>query len=466
MFLALIFALAQADPTSTTPLSVSPAGPPAPALKYELLPRGTDKREGNAAIGYYQALLIRPPGPLDSAKAKKLAEQEAAFHDAPLGELSARELTEFLKPYRTSLATADQAARYTRCDWQRENQLSGEGLFSLMPELQQHRELARLLALRIRLAAVESQFDEATGALKTGFQHAKHVGEGPSLISLLVGLALANVHLKRIEDVIQRPGSPNYYWALTTLPQPLIDPRPGLDGEEAYLRSVLPALKAIESGPISADQATLAIDQLVQSYREPGNDAGIRTLATKVGIVGYASLYHAQAKKDLIERGRTAKELDAMPPVQVVLLRGIGVYRELMDDRRKLFSLPHADARTLFSVQQERLKSLREGSDPMVSLFSLTVPAVEKVYESFARTERRIALLRAVEAVRLHTAATGKPPVRLAEVTAVPVPVDPHTGKPFEYATDERTVRITAPPSEGQPAHAGNSMGYLLTFRK
>lgn len=465
MYLALIFALAQADAGQSTPLTVSPAAAPATALKYELLPRNTEKRDGNASVGYYQSLVIRPAGPSDPSKVKKLNEQESTFLETPIEELSARELTEFLKPYRTVLTTADQAARYARCDWQRENQLSGEGLFALMPELQQHRELARLLALRIRLAAVENNFEDATTGLKTGFQHAKHVGESPSLISLLVGLAIANIHLKRIEDVIQRPGSPNLYWALTTLPHPFIDPRPGLDGEEAFLQSVLPGLNALESGPVTADQATQAIDRLVQTYREPGNDAGIRTLATKVGIVGYASLYHAQAKKDLIERGRTAKDLDAMPPVQVVLLRGVSVYRELMDDRRKLFSLPPADAKTLFAGQQERLKTLREGSDPMISLFSLTVPAVEKVYESFARTERRIALLRTVEAVRLYAAVKGNPPANLTDVTAVPVPNDPHTGKLFEYAAEGKTVRITAPSPGGQPAHAGNSMSYLLTFR-
>jgi hypothetical protein len=467
MLIVLCFALTQADASQPTPLTVSPAAAPVPSLKFELLPRASDQREGNAAIAYYQSLLLRPPGPADPAKAKMLSAQEEAFHEKAIGELSARELTEFLKPYRLSFAAADQALRYSRCDWQREHQLSGEGLFVLMPELQQHRELARLLALRVRLATVENKFDEAAGALKSGLQHAKHVGEGPSLISLLVGLAMANVHLKRIEDVIQRPDSPNMYWALTTLPRPFIDPKPGLDGEESYLRSVLPGLKAIESGPVTADQATQAIDRLVQAYREQGTDAGIRSLASKVGIVGYASLYHAQSKKELMERGsRTANDLDAMPPVQIVLLRGIGVYRELMDDRRKLFSLPYSDAVKQLSAQQERLKAIREGSDPLAALFSLTVPAVEKVYDAFARTERRIAILQAIEAIRLHVAAKGSPPARLADVTIVPVPVDPNTGKPFEYAADGQTIRLLAPPPEGQAAHAVNSMGYQLTFRK
>ena len=42
------------------------------------------------------------------------------------------------------------------------------------------------------------------------------------------------------------------------------------------------------------------------------------------------------------------------------------------------------------------------------------------------RTERRIALLRAVEAIRMHAAGHGgMPPTSLAEVNVVPVPGDP-----------------------------------------
>ena len=47
--------------------------------------------------------------------------------------------------------------------------------------------------------------------------------------------------------------------------------------------------------------------------------------------------------------------------------------------------------------------------------------------------EQRIALLRHVEALRLHAAEhDGKLPVSLSEV-AVPLPDDPVIGKPFRY---------------------------------
>ena len=38
--------------------------------------------------------------------------------------------------------------------------------------------------------------------------------------------------LGRVEELIQAPGSPNLYWALTDLPRPLLDLRKALQGEK------------------------------------------------------------------------------------------------------------------------------------------------------------------------------------------------------------------------------------------
>ncbi|MFO0937416.1 MAG: hypothetical protein U0798_12975 [Gemmataceae bacterium] len=466
MFVVLFVSLAQA-PDTITPLTVSPAHAPVPSLRFELLPRTSEKSRGNAAVGYYQALLNRPAWPKEATAIQKQLEAEEKFKSVPIEELSTRDLTEYLKPYQATFRLADWAALNDRCDWQRDHQLSGEGLFTMLPDIQQQRELARIFDLRIRLAAADNKFDEATLALKTGMQHAKHVGESPTMIQLLVGLALANVQLKRVEDVIQRPGSPNLYWALTSLPHPFIDPKPGLEGEEAFLNSTISGIKAIETATVTADQATYAIEQFSKAFFESSDDRALKTLSTRMGIVGYAAIYHEQAKKELIERGRTAKELDAMPPTQVVLLRAIAVYREMMQDRIRLFSVPYPAASKLLESGKAKLTAIREGSDPLARVFSLGVPAFDKVFEAHARTERRIALLRAVEAVRMHAAKNGgKPPARLEDITLVPVPDDPNTGKPFEYRMTEQSVRIVAiPPAGGQP-DAINSMGYTITFRK
>jgi hypothetical protein len=65
------------------------------------------------------------------------------------------------------------------------------------------------------------------------------------------------------------------------------------------------------------------------------------------------------------------------------------------------------------------------------------------------RTDSIIAQLRTVEAIRLYAAANdGKPPRKL-EDTGVPVPIDPFSGKPFDYHVEDdgklAVFRITPP---------------------
>ena len=103
----------------------------------------------------------------------------------------------------------------------------------------------------------------------------------------------------------------------------------------------------------------------------------------------------------------------------------------------------------------------------LYAVFALAYPALEKVYHAHARLDRRLALLRAVEAVRLHAALhNGMPPKDLAAVTAVPVPDDPYTGKPFDYSVKGDTFTITAPPPGGGPGNGVFDHEYVVTLRK
>jgi hypothetical protein len=69
---------------------------------------------------------------------------------------------------------------------------------------------------------------------------------------------------------------------------------------------------------------------------------------------------------------------------------------------------------------------------------------MSKVQNASARQERRFAALRVIEALRLHAAANGgNLPDKLDAITEVPLPIDPITGKPFEYTrTDDQAVLL------------------------
>jgi len=93
------------------------------------------------------------------------------------------------------------------------------------------------------------------------------------------------------------------------------------------------------------------------------------------------------------------------------------------------------------------------------------LPALIKVQSAQTRLERKIAALRVIEALRLHAAANdGRLPDKLTDVTLVPVPDDPGTGKPFGYERDQDTATLISQIPAEKPEVSG--LRYRLTIRK
>ena len=70
--------------------------------------------------------------------------------------------------------------------------------------------------------------------VQTGFALARDVAKGPTLVHALVGAAIATLMTDRVREMIQQLDCPNLYWALSTLPRPLVDFRPGFDAETLH----------------------------------------------------------------------------------------------------------------------------------------------------------------------------------------------------------------------------------------
>ncbi len=87
-------------------------------------------------------------------------------------------------------------------------------------------------------------------------------------------------------------------------------------------------------------------------------------------------------------------------------------------------------------------------------------PAYEAAAAAFVRVDRQIAALRVIEALRLYGAAhAGRLPPQLEAITEVPIPVDPVTGRPFEYQFEGEVARL------GGPRHVGRPLQYEIRFR-
>jgi hypothetical protein len=170
----------------------------------------------------------------------------------------------------------------------------------------------------------------------------------------------------------------------------------------------------------------------------------------KTGMTALALKYYPTAKKGLIKSGRTVKEVEEMPTLQVVALYQLEQYDQARDEILQWILVPGWQGREpLKKVEANARARGREKSNLFIVLQSMLVPAIVKVYSAQLRQGRNIAGFRGAEALRLHVATTGKAPAKWSDIT-LPGPIDPFTGKGldawYKLTKDKATLDIPAPP--------------------
>ena len=134
-------------------------------------------------------------------------------------------------------------------------------------------------------------------------------------------------------------------------------------------------------------------------------------------------------------------------------------YEVRRDDVMKIMNLPLWQAQSLIAaiIQANEAPSLFAG---------VLAEGTFNVRKAQARLDQRIALLRHVEALRLHAALhNGSFPAKLSEVS-VPLPDDPFTGKPFRYELTGNTAHLRGTPPAGEQNNATFNVHYEVTIQK
>jgi hypothetical protein len=446
----------QVEPTK---LTISPAAAPSPTLKYVLLPELSDQTPGNAALEYYRTFApdwgwgnIRQPKTWESITQAL----QVPFKDFPRNEMAWIEKLRMLQH-------VDLAARREYVDWGMGERLRQEGYGLLLPDVQSLRNIATLLAVRARLEIAQGRYDKAVHTLQTGLALARHTGDAVTLIQELVGIAIAQVMFNQLEELIQQPDAPNFYWALTALPRPFFDLHKALQGEKIGLYAAIAELRTLETTRLTEEQQ----QRLLPAFGG-GLEAMVFGGAPKWSnrLIGTLLVLRAypEAKQALIAQGRKPEEVEALPTLQVVLIHSWRQYQRLQDDEFKCVGLPYWEARPLLIQTEERIVQARRRLEGMPFLDFLS--ATQRVFAAAVRIDRRIAALRCIEAIRIYAAAhDGQLPPTLDAIKEVPVPIDPMTGKAFTYHAAGARATLIAPPPPGEQAYVGNSLHYELMFR-
>lgn len=448
----------------TKVLTLHPRAAPEPALKYRLMPDEFDLLPGNAAPHYLKAMGYFEQDParramyqfLDESR-EKGAEQGTPIHELPPynwlsiepSKLPRQEVHDYLRYSSFQVRFLREAARRRFFDMERDLRNSSDPIGTLLPEIQIMREMSRNQSIRIRLAIAEHRIDDAMEMSGQQFALANHLGQEEFLICNLVGVAIASVGWNDMLYLVEHPETPNLYWALSAMPQPLVSFRRSLAYERQMLYEQLKVLREVDGSPRPAGYWSDFLDRLGPQLASIASELDLPRFdedpeLAKSALVWSVAAAYPDAKRYLIERwGMPPEKVEAYPTAQVVFLALVRFHDYWSDELFKWFNLPVAQVRA--KVPPGKLTQAMQAEAEQYGWIALTsqlfLPAIDAARLAAERSEQKRAVLMTVEAIRMYAAEhDGQLPPSL-EALSVPAPLDPLVGKPLAYERlDDRAI--------------------------
>ena len=456
------------DAPETIELTVAKAREPRPALKYRLLPVPSERTPGNAATYYYRAIVQQKMLPPDYWK--QHADRSEAWLTKDAAKYPKDEVEKWLATQAAVLAQLKIAVYRERCDWDlRIGDLRGMEVISfLLAEFQELRTLASTLQLQAHHQIMTGREEDALETLSRGYQLAQDAGRPPFLIGGLIGIAITNMMNQELTFLIEH-SSHNYYWALAALPERLIDLRPAMQMEMNMPRQIFPFLQDAETSTRSPEEWRRLIVECMRGLEALGGAREYNDWQAELLAAALAAKFYSTAKNELIAAGLEREKVEAMPVGQVIAIQTARGTDYAFQEIFKTSLLPYHQASRRLTETENRL--IQEGylgpgfrTLQGIPIANLLLPAVAKVVQAETRAARDMAALRAIEALRMHAAASGELPASLADVSIVPVPVNPATGEPFHYQLDSATGAATLDlPALGD---GRNARRYVIKLKK
>ena len=445
-------------------MTVSAAPEPTPAFQHRFIKPRTELKESNAPAFYRRIYAENDLRGKNKRLENEIGEQwyDWATADTPLSEIPLEQLRRAANMFQYEVTHGARAGADSKhCDWGLAiEQIEGiETIQFLLPEFQGMRNLARGVALNARLAIAERRFDDAVDFLRINYRLAADTGQVPLLVCVLIGDAVVGITYNSALDLIAAPDSPNLYWALSELPDPIVPMREALRFEMSIGPRIFPLLKDAETAVRAPEEwnrlfhdAAEIMPQLVS-----GRLAWRTRALAEFGGVGAGILGYPHAKRRLVEWGYSSEEVDAMAVGQVLAIYSARTYQFHADNMEKAFYTGFSQSQQLLREADQQLGDAGSFSEnPDRELFPVAealVPAVSACRNAEMRIRRDVAALRVIEALRMHAAEQGSLPDSLDVVTCVPVPLNPATDRPFDYSLSGEVAVLDLPQSDG--VHTG-----------
>lgn len=438
--------------TATVALTITPRAVGTSPFRYTLLPPLQEQKDGNAVLLYYRA--NAPHGFLSWYYQNKWEQRLQKWLELPYADAARKgqPSTLHVKPsddlpselpaptfedvtgtlgFENVLEELHQAARRTYAEWELLDRVKTNGYYLAVPELNSFQAFSSLLRAKARLEVMNGRHERAVYTLQTGFGTAQHLSRAPLLFTTMLGSSIGDSMCRVIEEQVQTESAPNLYWALSDLPRPLLDTRPGFQGDQIALGQVFPEMNQFEQRVYTPEQMRLLADRFTKMMHQ--HDLPEQVLRA-----------YPAAKAWLLAQGKPADVVEAMPALQTVVLHARHRAGEVYDEIRKASLLPPAEAFARLAVLRQSFNRWKETNDPGYGLGFRFMEHYPRALWQQVHLDRRIALLRCVEALRHHAAIhQNQFPAAWDDVRDLPVPQDPFTGRPFVYERRGDRARIT-----------------------
>jgi len=458
----------QADEPQPIELTIHARAIETPVLKYRLLPAESEIKPGNPV-----PILLRLPWE-QIHWMNKVAPTLHEWNDKPL---SAPDWQNFGGVFPDMFYREMKRAAYRR-DVAWEYPLTEQPVYMiLLPDVQGLRLfLGYGLSAKIRYHLIRGEINEAREGILVGLANSRHIAQTPFFVNQLVAVAIQRIMFDRMAELVAQPDSPNLYWALSTLPDSLIELDRAASMEGNAFALMLPAASDLDRKRDAAEWRTMA-DQLVELLEQLQELPKVDELAADASwlekflhrLTGSNKLRGTSfvkfARAELPQMMQITEERVAAMSDEEAAVRWY-VHMRINRDQRAgaVLCLPPREAWPRLKELQAESQALHEktGSKPI----SFHSPIL--LYLTTWSLNRKVQSLRIVEAVRHHLAThNGKLPKTLSEIEGVSIPLDPLTDQPFVWNVDGHTATLQAPPLPADIAKPGSTeaRAYFLEYR-
>lgn len=440
----------QANSAAEPQFTVTPAGAPDPLLRYRLWPAAENWRNASVDAIMSRAIILTiqasksTPGSNGDMVADRDEIQD--WYTIPLAQLPIAKVKKHVSQYSFALAELKRGESLMRTDYDLNLQeLTTPELYStLLPELQEARQLARVLALRARTAAAEQRWEDMIDDCRLGFRLAAITGKrGHFLISQLVGQAIAAVMQDVIEDAIRQENSPNFYWALASVPtRDIYETREAIEFEGSLVSRMTRTVGKLPDTPIGEEQARQILRELMESNAALSQTLTQEESPSTMLVLGALTVASAEKSRRLLAqtdqwKGRT-EELSNSECV----LRAMVLEVKRMRDTWIAWSYLPDYLSDKYKHEREKLLTDDSGALPSPARMILMqiLPAFESVTGAELRGLQKHNLLQTIEALRMHANQTGELPTTIENLHPVPALQDPITQRNFLYKRNSPTT--------------------------